>query len=303
MRPMFGLVAACVLTNAAHAEEACLAYEAGDGGTPIVQASVQDRGPFALVLDTAASGTTLDEATAAHLGLARDTATETAEGLTGPMDVRLFQVPLLTAGPLTLRDFTTPAIPAPDLGNHAVVGLAGVDLFGRSLAVWNAAPGCVTIKASGDRPGGDDWSLVSAQWIRPWKIMLPIRIGAVEGWGLLDTGAQHTVLNLVFAERLGLTPASGRLTSGGEISGIDGTPISLAMTEVDDVAVGRWRWDRRSLRIGDLPVFARLGDTTQPLAVIGVDWLGDQAFAIDYGAETVWQRAALGSVSVDNTNR
>lgn len=303
MRLVFGIVAALALTGAAHAQDVCLTYETDDGGAPVIQTFVQGQGPFALVLDTAASGTTLDEATATRLGLIRDTATETAEGLTGPMDVHLFHVPTLTAGPLALRDFTAAAIPAPTLSNHTVVGLAGVDLFGQALTIWNATHGCVTIKPSGDRPGGDDWSTISVKWIRPWKIMLPIRIGTIDGWGLLDTGAQHTVLNPVFAQRLGLTPTSGRLTDGGEISGIDATPVSLAMTDVDDIRVGQWHWARRSLRIGDLPVFTRLGDTAQPLAVIGIDWLGDQTFAIDYGAETVWQRTPSNPVSVDKTNR
>ena len=38
-----------------------------------------------------------------------------------------------------------------------------------------------------------------------------------------------------------------------------------------------------------LPVFDRLGQSDTPLAIIGIDWLGDRGFAIDYGAQKVWQ--------------
>jgi len=304
MRSILG-AAAILLLSAGSSRAAppdCLAYEAGEDGSPVIQAMVQGQGPFAFVLDTASSGTTVDEATAERLALPRDAETETAQGLGGPMDVRLHRVARLTAGPLTLTDFPAPAIPAPALEGRDIVGLAGVDLFGQALATWNAAPGCVTVGASGARPGGDDWRPVAVQWIRPWKILLPIRIGAVEGWGLLDTGAQHTVLNPVFADRLGLTPASGRLGDGGAIIGIDGRPLALSLAQVEAVSIGQWRWDRAALRIGDLPVFARLGETDAPLAVIGADWLGGQGFAIDYGAEAVWQRRPGTTVSVDNAN-
>lgn len=281
------LMAALFASPVLAASEGCLAVVAGEGGSPVISATVADQGPFAFVLDTAASGTTVDEATAARLGLTRDTATETAEGLGGPMDVRLYRVPSLTAGPLSLTDFTAPAIPAPELEGHAIVGLAGIDLFGDALAVWGDAPGCVTVLSSGARLG-DDWRAAETQWIRPWKIMLPIRIGGVDGWGMLDTGAQYTVLNPAFAARLSLS--GDRLSNGGEISGIDGRPMTLSLTTVEAVRVGEWAWEDRILRIGDLPVFARLGDADAPLAIIGIDWLGDRSFAIDYGAKQVWQR-------------
>lgn len=277
-----------VAPSVASAAEGCLPVEAGDGGSPIIRATVAGQGPFAFVLDTAASGTTLDEATTARLGLIRDSASETAEGLGGPMDVRLYRTPSLTAGPLSLIDFTAPAIPAPAFESHKIVGLAGIDLFGDALAIWGDAPGCVMIQTAGTRPGGEDWRPVEAQWVRAWKILLPVSIDGIDGWGLLDTGAQHTVLNPTFAARLGLS--GDRLTDGGEISGIDGRPLPLSLATVDAVSIGHWAWTNRSLRIGDLPVFARLGEADTPLAIIGADWLGDQGFAVDYGTQTVWQR-------------
>ena len=282
------LTAALLASPVLAASGRCLAVDIGAGGSPVIRATVADQGPFDFVLDTAASGTTLDETTAARLGLTRDTATDTAEGLGGPTDVHLYRLPSLAAGPLSLTDFTAPAIPAPDLPGHAIVGLAGIDLFGDALAVWGETPGCVTIMAAGARPGDDDWRPVQVNWIRPWKIMLPVRIGGVDGWGLLDTGAQHTVLNPAFAARLGLS--GDRLSDGGEISGIDGRPMPLSRATVQTVRVGEWVWTDRVLRIGDLPVFARLGEPEAPLAIIGIDWLGDRGFAVDYGAQRVWQR-------------
>lgn len=270
------------------AQESCLLLQRGDGGSPVISARIDDKGPFAFVLDTASSGTTIDERTAADLGLARDAQTETAQGMGGAVDVKFFVVPSLVAGPLALTDFTSPAIPAPDFQSHDIVGLAGVDLFGTRRIAWNNEPDCVTIAPGGTSPP-QDWLPVDVQWLRPWKIMLPVSLAGVEGWGLLDTGAQFTVINPVFAKRLGLDAPSGRLSEGGEMTGIDGRPMALSLAEVDDVAVGHWTWRRRTLRVGDLPVFSRLGDAHAPLVIIGSDWLTGHRFAVDYGSEQVWQ--------------
>ncbi|ATQ42611.1 retroviral-like aspartic protease family protein [Caulobacter mirabilis] len=288
-RTLHPLIAAAALLIAVQAQAACLPIERGDGDTPIVLAKVDGQGPFAFVLDTAASGSTVDPALAEQLKAPRDAATETAEGLGGPMDVRLHRIASFQAGPAAIRDFTAPAIPAPAFESHPVRGLAGIDLFGQSLAVWTPNAACVDLRAAGAAPG-DGWRRVEANWIRPWKVMLPIRVGEVEGWGLLDTGAQWTVLNPAFAARLGLQAGSPRLRPAGEISGVDGRPMPLSAAEVSAVSVGAWRWDARTLRTGDLPVFARLGDPTQPLAVIGIDWLKDASFAVDYRDAVVWQR-------------
>lgn len=292
MRIVCGAVLALSLVAGgarAGAADECLAITRG--ASPVIEAMVQGQGPFSLVLDTAASGSTLDEETVARLKLPRDAETETAQGMGGPTDVRLYRLGSMSAGPLTLTDVTVPGLPGPEIEGQSVVGLAGIDLFGSALAVWTANGTCVEVKASGALPGAD-WRRVDVKWTRAWKIMLPIRIGGVDGWGLLDTGAQYTVLNPVFAERLGLTQASGRLREGGEIWGIDGRALPLSLAEVEDVKIGQWSWARQTLKVGAMPVFGRLGDASEPLAIIGWDWLADRSFAIDYGAQAVWQGAA-----------
>lgn len=281
------------LSGAARADEpACLAIERGDGGTPVIQASVNGQGPFAFILDTAASGTSVVEDVAARLDLPRDAETETAQGLGGQMDIRIYRVADLRAGPLALTDHLAAGLPGFGFKSHAVAGLAGVDLFGDRLTVWSPASGCVRIGPGGAEPQGAGWRPIQAVWTRPWKIMLPVRIGGVDGWGLLDTGAQHTVLNPVYGARLGLTAGSDRVRAGGEIFGIDGRALPLLEADVDAVSIGAWSWPSRTLKIGAMPVFDRLGEAEAPLAIIGIDWLADREFAVDYAAQRVWLRAA-----------
>lgn len=274
------------ISQAAAETSACLPVEAGDEGTPIIHARIDDGPSFAFILDTAASGTTIDPTRAEALALPRDPRTEQAQGMGGGIPVHFHRATSVSAGPLILRDVALPSLPAPAFTSHDVAGLAGVDLFGDRLAIWTAGASCVEIAASGARPGASGWRPVKAKWLRPWKIMLPLRIGDVTGWGLLDTGAQHSVLNPAFAEAIGLTRP--QLTPAGSITGIDGREMPLVEGSVRHVAVGAWRWDARGVRVGDLPVFARLSEAGTNLAIIGMDWLASEGFAIDYGRQSVW---------------
>ena len=269
----------------------CLVIEAGSGGSPVIAMTLNDTATGRFILDTAASGSTLDDRLVQTLNPPRDDAIEQAQGWGGPTDTRVYRLSSLQAGPLTLRDVPLPSLPPPKLDSHDISGLAGVDLFGEALAIWQPERNCVEVGPSGAVPQGPGWTPVEARWIRAWKIMLPVTIEGVQGWGLLDTGAQTTVLNPVFAERLGMTVSSQRLTDGGEMFGVDGRALALSQAHVDAVTVGVWRWDRRTLKIGDLPVFQRLGQSDEPLAIIGADWLRDHGFAIDYGQQKVWLRA------------
>ena len=291
-------LSACASLAAAPADpcagtaDPCVAIERGDGGTPVIQARVNGQGPFAFVLDTAASSTSLDEDALKRLGAPRDEATEKAQGMGGEFDVRLYRVASVEGGPLVVKDFIAPGVPPPDLDSHPVMGLGGIDLFGDRLTVWQPRKGRVLLAPGGSLPEGSGWTEVKVDWIRPWKVMLPVEIAGAKGWALLDTGAQYTTLNPAYAKAVGLTRESGRLRPGGDIAGLDGKPMALDLAETGPVAIGPWRWPSRTLRIGDLPVFQRLGDPAGPLMILGIDWLQETEFAVDYKSQRVWLRDA-----------
>lgn len=285
---LFGLLIAGMpaWTAQAATDPACLAIEPGDDDSPIIRATINDHGPFAFVLDTAASGSTIDPSLAATLGLPRDSLTEEAQGMGGGIEVHFHRLRSMRAGPVMLEDAPVPALPAPEFESHSVAGLAGVDLLGDRLTVWLPGTGCVRIAPSGDRPGAEGWKRVPAKWLQPWKIMLPLKIGTASGWALLDTGAQHTTLNPAFARQVGLE--SNRLRPSGSISGVDGRELPLSEGAIANISIGPWRWDRRKVRVGALPVFDRLDGAGQLLAILGMDWLASEGFAVDYGRQEVW---------------
>jgi predicted aspartyl protease len=250
----------------------------------VIRALINGRGPFAFVLDTAASGSTIDPSRAHKLGLPRDSGTDKAVGLGGEVEVSFHRIASIRAGPITLKNASLPSVPAPKFESHDVAGLTDVDLLAGKLTLWSPDKGCVHIARSGSKLGPGDWRPV--KWIQAWKIMLPLRIGEVDGWALLDTGAQYTTINPAFAERLGLD--ANHLRSSGSIAGIDGRELNLFEAKVGPITIGPWRWDHRRLKIGALPVFDRLQPAGELLAILGMDWLASERFAVDYGRQSVW---------------
>lgn len=117
--------------------------------------------------------------------------------------------------------------------------------------------------------------------------MVPVQIGKTSGWGLLDTGAQKSVLSPSFAHMAGLT---GTTEIGIDaITGVDGLTTSLVVHDLPTATVGAWRYASVKIRVAPPPLFDRLGGKDEPVAVIGMDWIGAKNFAIDYGAQRVWQ--------------
>lgn len=267
----------------------CLPIERADGGSPVITAKVNDAGPFAFVLDTASSGTTLDDRRIARLQLVPDGPAEQAEGMGGAIDVRLYRLRRFQVGPLVIEDMIVPGIASPSLGSHDIAGLAGVNIFGQRLATWRWDRSCVQIGKSGSGPAGPGWKPLRSRWLKPWKVMIPVQIGTAHGWGLLDTGAQKSILSPGFARAAGIGKPD-TATAGG-ITGIDGRETALVAHEVTAM-VGSWSYRNVGVNVAALPLFDRLGGMNEPVAVIGMDWIGSRQFAIDYGAARVWQRAS-----------
>ena len=267
--------------------ENCIALARGDGESPVIMARVNDAGPFAFVLDTGSSGTTLDDRRIKQLALVPDGPSEEGQGMGGAIDVRLFRLRTFAAGPLALHDLVVPGIPAPSLASHDIAGLAGVDIFGAHLATWRWDRACVFLTASGSQPVGQGWRPVRSRWLKPWKILLPVRIGKASGWGLLDTGAQKSILSPGFARAAGL---GGSIAGADTITGVEGRETRFIVHDLRNATFGAWQYRNVKIGVAALPLFDRLGGMDEPLAVIGMDWIADRPFGIDYGSQSVWQK-------------
>lgn len=263
--------------------------ERGDGGSPVIRATLNGDAPFFFVLDTGASNTSLNDAAVARLGLESEPNKDQGLGMGGSLEVPLYRLRAFTAGPLSAEGELMPNFPGPSFESHSIAGIAGVSLFADRLALWDMRAMQVRVLPSGrSQPA---WSEVSSIWLRPWKVMVPITINGVAGEALLDTGAQYTVLNSVYAQRIGMDVSGMPVVD--EIAGIDGRSLPLHSATARTASIGPWVFHGRTIRVGDLPLFQRLGDPDRPIAVLGIDWLADKQFALDYGLQRVWLAPVL----------
>lgn len=261
--------------------------EASDGGSPVVKAYVNEKGPIHLILDNGAGNTTLNPGVARQLGLTLEKSSEQAGGLGGTVSVPLYRASVVRLGPLEKRNLVVAGVDGPVFEKHQIAGLAGVDLFDDRLMVWNlasmkvhAAPGSVTM------PQANCWRKVTANWQRPWRILLSVTINGVPGQAMIDTGAQRSIVNNSYAQAMAL--AVDR-SAGETISGIDGLPTPLALTVAPAAQVGEWRWNQMPLGVADLALFARMGPPQEHWMLLGMDWIRNRQFAINYSTQEIWQ--------------
>ncbi|MBX9706575.1 MAG: retropepsin-like domain-containing protein [Caulobacteraceae bacterium] len=159
---------------------------------------------MAFVLDNGAGGTSVTPAVAQDLSLPVARQVETAGGLGGMVNVRTHHVSEAAFGPLSLQDVELAALEGPVFESHTIAGLAGVDLFADRTVWWDLERYSVSLTPGGEAPVSDPcWQLVDSEWMRPWRVMVPVVIDGISGMAMLDTGAQKSVINNAFATAIG----------------------------------------------------------------------------------------------------
>lgn len=106
---------------------------------------------------------------------------------------------------------------------------------------------------------------------------------------IVDTGASHTVIDAVRAERFGLLSED----RGGRVTGVGATSQSVESGMLHDVRIGPLSMDRMRVSVMDLSavnsVLARLGSPAVD-GIVGADVLIRRNAIIDYGALRVYFR-------------
>lgn len=201
------------------------------------------------------------------------------------VNVRTHHVSEAAFGPLSLQDVELAALEGPVFESHTIAGLAGVDLFADRTVWWDLERYSVSLTPGGEAPVSDPcWQLVDSEWMRPWRVMVPVVIDGISGMAMLDTGAQKSVINNAFATAIG----GERAIADEGITGIDGRSIDLMLVKVARASIGPWQWEQPPLQTAELAVFDRMGAPTNNFMLLGMDWLRGHRFVQDYRQQKVW---------------
>ena len=203
-------------------------------GHPVVSASVDGR-PVPLLLDTGAETTALTHAAAAAIGLQEDPRRRSnVQGIGGSTQMGVTQTVVALAGKgrfivLPLIDLPTQQ-DAPELA-----GILGTDVLSdfdveidmeRSRLTLFTSHGC----QAGYMPPGGPWSMLKPAITPRQRVLVPVRIGAIDLSAMLDTGAEGTILAPDAARRAGVTDA--QIAAGAPVVVVGAALRNVTMRQI-----------------------------------------------------------------------
>jgi len=250
-------------------------------GLLVVRVSLNGR-PFDFLLDSGAAGMVIDPIVAESLGLERYG--ERIGATIGPFPETTAIVPSLTIGMLHMRNVVSRVVSIPFRADDRtrVTGLLGFDFFAEIVVHIDAERGIFeAVHPAAFHPSSDLTAV--ALGLDDKQPAIRIKVGPVAARVILDTGANRTVLESTFADRLdpesdaaAAPPARFRGVGGiGTAEAVRVRDIEIAGTTIPDTLVDVSAAD---LGFEDID------------GLIGTDLMRDYDLYFDYRSNTVYAR-------------
>jgi len=254
----------------------------GDGFA-IAPVTVNEQGPYLLVVDTAAGASTMYPRLVEELGI--DPEGGTRVSVQGASGIR--RVPMHRIGPLEVAGVSRPSLSAVvlDAGHlleadeGKVFGILGADFLSHFDVVMDFAAGEMSLTDPADN------APANAEPFHPLYgrfLLIPARVDGVELTAVVDTGARRSLMNAPVAEALGLEPGDERLVKDQPVRGATTDETEAWTYRAKKLRAGGAKWKQPEIGVSDLPVFAALGLDEKPAMIFGVNLLVGRSLRIDY---------------------
>lgn len=246
---------------------------------------VNDKGPFAFVVDTGASSSVISPRVVERLKLVPDPKrAKLLRGITGSEVVSTVPVRSISAGEITLPQLELPVV-EPRVFADAD-GIFGADAFARGCLYVDFAKARVSILRT-SCPGVDrHWEVVRARLRFGGLAVVNARVGGVRVVAIIDTGAERSLGNPALLAASGLQtaaldPATRRQIYAATSQEVFGNLVATSAIRIGGAEIGNLQ-----VVFGDFEVFRMWGVAHQPAIVLGMDVLGTaRAMMIDYRRE------------------
>ena len=296
MRPsptILGLIATLSLWGCASVldEDGALAiapYEIEESGRIVVEARINNQGPFDFAIDTASSISIVFDELRDYLQL--DPVPGKQVVIHGAVASERF--PVLSIGRLQVgreiwADARAASMPSETEATASIDGILGVDFLRRyavgfstkdrvirlyppELVGRRSYRGWASVPLQGEPIGNSGASLY----------FFEIKIDGKRTTALFDLGAGWNVMNWPAAHALGLSATRHRedeLWSGA----IESTAVS-SRHNAQEVTTAGIRWQNEEFLIADLQIFATLMRSERPTAILGAGLFTQRDFIIDF---------------------
>ncbi len=267
---------------------AIVPYHISSTGRIIVEASVNDRGPFDFAVDTGASISVLLEDTVERAGLRHDTGDSVlVHGMVGSGRYPTTRIDALAVGGEAWVGAKTVVMPGGSEATSGLDGILGLDFLSRYAVGYSAEERVIrlyppSVVAERSYRG---WSSIPLRRLKtsagPTKLFaIDIQIAGRRLPALLDLGAGANLMNTRALRFIGERLRKRR--TGGELIGAVEATIVHAELEVGVVKTAHLRWKNTKFLIAEIHALNILKLDDRPIAIIGGDFFNQRDFVIDF---------------------
>jgi len=279
-------------------------YDLQDNGRIVIEARIDDNGPFDFALDTAASISFVSDAVNERLGLATVPGiSASVHGLVASGLFPMARIDRLQIGSEVWADADIVSIPASTPATATLDGILGIDFLRRYAVGFSPQDRVIRLYPPElvSRRAYSGWASVP---LKPRLIgeaeeplyFFAIRIGEQTVPALFDLGAGLNMLNPAAAKYLRLSTSGGRRRS--IVSGALETQSMLARLIVEPVTTGSVAWRDEVFLIGDLEIFQTLAYADRPLAILGSGLFNQREFVIDFARSRLLVRTGMAEIEL-----
>ncbi len=249
-------------------------------GLLTVPVRIDDRGPYAFAIDSAANASVIAQDLAVALGLA-EAGEVTMHTLVASEQAGTVRAARLRTGALDVRD--TRLVVAPRIGLNGLDGLLGTDLLAGMRLVLNFR-GRARANVTRPRRGGNrafDGVVLNARAAATGEqrfnglLLIDAMARAVPCKVIVDTGAKVSIINSALARQANAQPLPLPDGSGlGRVLSPTGRGAMAEAMMLPELQLGGVQLTRIPVLVGDFHTFAVWGLADQPAMLLGVDLLG-----------------------------
>lgn len=257
-----------------------LALGRSERGYPLIEVAVNGKGPFTMILDTAAGLTTVSTGLKDELELillGRSPQPMQLAGGAEPID-------LYTLGFVSLAGMPAPApitviLDAPLKYVKPARGILGMNVLARfSVDIDQPNRRMILSDLGTPPPPGADWQMAPFTPRYDDFIVVDVEISGVKAKAVIDTGANGTVVNDKLAAALGIVEGAPDVKRGRILVGGGATLKGKA----GPLALGKARWSEIEVQATQLPLFKAMEVDDGPAMILGNNALSTIRLFIDY---------------------
>ncbi len=257
---------------------------------------INGQGPYRFIIDTAASNTVLFEDTRADLGLEAEA--KTLATVVFGLEERtlpLYALETMTVGPFTKHGLRTVTVPSWFLfGEERPDGLLGMDFLSAYFVLVDLSANQLTLTR--ERPDALEGTWTSTRLravdfdtLATALYVTRVTINADTFAALIDTGASTSFLSENAARRIGAPPPV-MMRRDGRMADAVGGRESIYRVLAEKLVIGRKRWEKPRFIVKNLRIFDYLARDFRNPAILGIDILARQNFALDFPRRRLWLR-------------